>query len=211
MNHFCLVGDDLSGGLLPRFCRVGVLGMFCEVSLTALFLGGAFFLFGIGFTETGREEKAMNAFFVALFEKKIEAIVGFDPCVQDFLEVGEEPRLDSLEFARKEFAVDFFLTAFAWTVRQDVSAADFVFADFFVCPSTRGGDDVDVVFLADAIAQGAEDFYDGVDNRGVLVVMFPFDDELQWFSGVDDNVGTVEFFGVEHRFRCKRHVFMPSF
>ena len=70
---------------------------------------------------------------------------------------------------------------------------------------------MDVVFLADAVAQGTEDFYDGVDDRGVLVVVFPFDDELQGFSGVDDDVGTVEFFGVKHRFRRKRHFLCPPF
>ena len=116
MNHFCLVGDDFFGGFLPRFCRVGVLGVFREISLAALFLGGTFFFFGFGLTETDREEEVVNTFLVALFEEEIEAVVGFDPSVQDFLEVGEEPRLDSLEFAREELAVNIFLATLTWAI-----------------------------------------------------------------------------------------------
>ena len=153
-------------------------GVFCEVSLATFFLSRAFFFFGFGFTETDREKEAVNAFLVALFEEEVETVVGFNPGVQDFLEVGEEPGLNSLEFAREELAVDIFLTTFARAVGQDVGAADFIFANFFVCPGARGGYYVDVVFFADAVAQGAEYFYDRVNNRGVLAVVFPFDDEL---------------------------------
>lgn len=174
----CLDGCGLFGGLISRFCRFGVFGVFREVSLATFFLSGVFFLFGFEFTETDREKEAVNAFLVAFFEEETETVVGFDPSVQDFLEVGEESGLNGLEFARQELAVDIFLTTLTWAVGQDVGAADFIFANFFVCPGARGGDDVDVVFFADAVAQGAEDFYNRVNNRGVLVVVLPFDDEL---------------------------------
>ncbi len=77
----CLDGCGLFGGLISRFCRFGVFGVFREVSLATFFLSGVFFLFGFGFTETDREKEAVNAFLVAFFEEETETVVGFDPSV----------------------------------------------------------------------------------------------------------------------------------
>ena len=39
----------------------------------------------------------MNTLFVTFLEEESKAVVGFDPSIQGFLEIGEEPRLDSFE------------------------------------------------------------------------------------------------------------------
>jgi len=66
-----IIGRDFCGGLL--FSGGGsssVLGMFFEVGLAAFFFGERALFFGFRFAEADGEEKAMNAFFVALFEEK---------------------------------------------------------------------------------------------------------------------------------------------
>ena len=122
------------------------------------------------------------------------------------MEAAEESGLNSPELAGEEFAVDVFLATLARAIGQDVSAADFVFADFFVCPGARGGDNMDVVFLANAVAQGTEELDDGVDGGSISIVMLPFDYELQRFGGVDDDVGPVDGFCAEHGFWGEWHL-----
>ena len=47
-----------------------MLGMFFEVGLAAFFFGERALFFGFRFAEADGEEKAVNAFFIALFEEK---------------------------------------------------------------------------------------------------------------------------------------------
>lgn len=165
----------------------------------------------LGLAETERDEKLMNALFIAFFKVESETIIGLNPSVQCFLETGEKSRLNSLEFTLQNAAINIFLTSLAGAVRQDIGAGNTIFRNFLVGPGSTSDNDVNIVFLTDTISKRPEKFDYRVDFLQVSVEVGPFYSEFQGIRGINDYVWTIQFFAVQHRVRGKWHIPCPPF
>ena len=90
-----------------------MLGVSGDIRLAALCLEFFFAATGVGAPQPNSNQESMDAFLVATLEEQGKAIFGFDPGIEDVLEVDKESGLDCLELLSDRRAVDFVLPALA--------------------------------------------------------------------------------------------------